>query len=212
MFSWESKRGSTPTKTIQPTLSTHSLQERKESSLISRWARCPAEFEDLVLQTGSGHDYRKPMEQATQNPHVKSWLVVQPVSFSIWFIMGGEWHQQPPIGLENLSSIRRKRQSTHPFGEETKTRCLRIKKSEIKEPGIEIPFICLENHWFTHEVLLGWFQPHTVVVWHWDFSDLRHDAPIPLISRSLWDSIFFSEVPFLSQSTKLQKSHRNYQT
>lgn len=43
------------------------------------------------------------------------------------------------------------------------------KKSEIKEPGIEIPFICLENHWFIHEVLLGWFQPHTVVAWHWDF-------------------------------------------
>lgn len=84
--------------------------------------------------------------------------------------MGGEWHQQPPIGLENLSSIRRRQQSTHPFGEETKTRCLRIKKkSEIKEPGIEIPFICLENHWFIHEVLLGWFQPHTVVAWHWDF-------------------------------------------
>ena len=30
-------------------------------------------------------------------------------------------------------------------------------ESEIKEPWIEIPFTCLENHWLIHKVFDGWF-------------------------------------------------------
>lgn len=79
-LSWESKWGSTPNKIIQPTPSTHSLQERKESYPNSRrsklsswiWRTCSPNLQGAWLQ--------KAIEQETQNPNAKSRLVPQPVS------------------------------------------------------------------------------------------------------------------------------------
>lgn len=69
----------------------------------------------------------------------------------------------------------------------------------MKEPWIEIPFICLWNHWLIHEVFNGVVSDHTSVVeWHGDFRLFfsRHDTRIPLISRSSWDS--YSSLKYLS--------------
>lgn len=127
---------------------------------------------------------------------------------SIWFIMGGERHQQSCSGPINLSSLWRKQQSTHPLGEEIKTRflclSLRLKSLELKYRS----FALRTTGSFTRS-LTGWFRPHVSGGVARGFQTVfsRHDARIPLISRPSWDSFFFSEVPFLSQSTKLQKSH-----
>lgn len=126
--------------------------------------------------------------------------------------MGGEQHQQSSTGPKTLSSLWRKRQSTHPLGEEIKTLflCLRLKSLELKYLSL-----ALRTTGSLTRSLLWWFRPHVSGGVAQEFQTVfsRHDARILPISRPSWDSFFFSEVPFLSQSTKLQKkSHRNYQT
>lgn len=110
--------------------------------------------------------------------------------------MGGEWHHQSSTGPENLRSLWRKQQSTHPLEEEINIwfLCLNL----IKEPWNEIPFICLENHWLIHKV----FNRVVSTTRQWwsgtGISDCfsRHESWIPLISRWSWDS--FSSLKYLS--------------
>lgn len=126
--------------------------------------------------------------------------------------MGGEWDQQSSNGPKNLRSLWRKQQSTHPLKEEINTRflCLNL----IKEPWNEIPFICLENHWLIHKV----FHKVVSTTRQWwsgtGISDCFFKAWVanPTDIAMILGQFFFSDVPFLSQSTKLQKRHRNYQT
>lgn len=84
----------------------------------------------------------------------------------------------------------------------------------VSESDIERPFICLENHWLVHKVCSGvvsttrqWWRGMGISDFFFPPSFSRHETRIPTMSRSSWDSL-----PFLPQSTKLQKSHWNYQT
>lgn len=91
----------------------------------------------------------------------------------------------------------KKQQSTHPLREEVKT-LVSVLESDTEEPWIEKPFTCLENHWLSHKVSNGVVS--TTRRWWSDtgISDCfsRHEARIPLISRSSWDS--FSSLKYLS--------------
>lgn len=84
----------------------------------------------------------------------------------------------------------------------------------VSESDIERPFICLENHWLVHKVCSGvvsttrqWWRGMGISDFFFSPSFSRHERRILTMSRSSWDSL-----PFLPQSTKLQKSHWNYQT
>lgn len=72
--------------------------------------------------------------------------------------MGGERHQRSSIGPKNLSSLWRKQRSTHPLGEEVKTRflclSLRLKSLELKY----LSFALRTTGSLTRS-LMGWFRP-----------------------------------------------------
>lgn len=144
------------------------------------------------------------IEQATQNPHDKSRLVAQPVSFLNLVYHGRRAAPTIFYWAQNPQQPRRKRQSTHPLGEEIKTLflCLRLKSLELKYLSL-----ALRTTGSLTRSLLWWFRPHVSGGVAQEFQTVfsRHDARILPISRPSWDSFFFSEVPFLSQSTKLQK-------
>lgn len=126
--------------------------------------------------------------------------------------MGGEQHQQSSTGPKTLSSLWRKRQSTHPLGEEIKNT---VSVLEIKEPWIEIPFSCLENHWLTHEVFTGVVS--TTRQW-WSgtgISDCFFKAwrANPTDIASIMGQFFLLWSTFLITEHKIaKKSHWNYQT
>lgn len=152
------------------------------------------------------------IEQATQNPHDKSRLVAQPVSFLNLVYHGRRaaptifyWAQNPQQPLKEAAvdtPSRRGNKNT-------------VSVLEIKEPWIEIPFSCLENHWLSHEVF-------TVVVsttrqW-WSgtgISDCFFKAwrANPTDIASIMGQFFLLWSTFLITEHKIaKKSHWNYQT
>lgn len=82
--------------------------------------------------------------------------------------------------------------------------------SEIKEPWIEIPFICLENHWFTHEVFTGMVS--TTRQWRRGTGIFRLEAwcanptDIAIIMGQfflLWSTFLITEHKIAKKSSKL---------
>lgn len=82
--------------------------------------------------------------------------------------------------------------------------------SEIKEPWIEIPFICLENHWFTHEVFTGMVS--TTRRWRRGTGIFRLEAwcanptDIAIIMGQfflLWSTFLITEHKIAKKSSKL---------
>lgn len=161
------------------------------------WRTCSPNLQRTWLQ--------KAIAQATQNPHVKSWLVAQPASFEFGLSWEESGNNNLPLGPKNLSSLWRKQQSTHPLGEEIKTRFLCL---SLRFKSLELKYLsfALRTTGSLTRSLIGWFRPHVSGGVARGFQTVfsRHDARIPPISRSSWDS--FSSLKYLSyHRAQLQK-------
>lgn len=68
--------------------------------------------------------------------------------------MGGERHQQSSTGPKKPQQPLKEAAVDTPSWRGNKN-MVSVLESDIKEPWIEIPFICLENHWLIHKVFNG---------------------------------------------------------
>lgn len=194
-----------------------SLQERggKLFECLHVVLRRVSQLSSSIRRTRSpnlgGHDYRKPWNRQHEILMLKVNLYDVPDCFKLgssWEESGTTHHLLGPKASEASggSSSRRtlsKRKSTRGFCAWIWLKSLEMKYllSALRTTGS-----------FTRS-LIEWFRPHVsgevALGFQTVFQGMSCESHW---YRDIMGQFFFSEVPFLSQSTKLQKRHRNYQT